>query len=80
MKWYNWKYKSINLDYVISINFVEKEEMDEEYCHRYRAFIEFHMSTAVTSKIEYKDYAERDAEFEKIKALMGIRDHTSRCC
>lgn len=22
----------------------------------------------------------RQAEFEKIKSLLGIRDHTSRCC
>ncbi len=30
--------------------------------------------------IGFKDKNERDAEFAKIKILMGIEDYTSRCC
>lgn len=72
MKWYNYKDQWINIDNTIAI----------EICHD--TLIRFHFSGDDVLQGLYNSKEERDAEFEKIKALMGIGakdDWTpGRCC
>lgn len=70
MKWYRWKDRLINLKNIFGI---------------YKSFqttsISFLYSPNDYEVIEYYNEKERDAEFEKICALLGCEEKTqSRCC
>jgi hypothetical protein len=70
MKWYNYKDKWIDISRVGFIT------------NKYDLEIELWFSLLPEDWIQfvYKSKEERDAEFAKIKILMGIEDFTSRCC
>ena len=72
MKWYNYKYEWINLEncYRIVCNKFEKTDI----------ITFFSDSNNCGNIFCYESNQERDAEFEKIKALMGIKDYTSCGC
>jgi len=71
MKWYNYKEYWINMELCSHIYIwpdtpgISLWSID---------------NSADSTKWEYSSFEERDAEFEKIKALMGVKDFTSRCC
>jgi hypothetical protein len=69
MKWYNYKLQYINIEKCFGINVGINSK---SICFLY--------DSDKFESIEYKTYDERDAEFAKIKILMGIEDFTSRCC
>ncbi len=70
MKWYNYKEKWIDISRVGFIS------------NKYDLEIQIWFSLLPEDWIQfvYKSKEERDAEFAKIKILMGIEDFTSRCC
>lgn len=67
MKWYNYKHIWINIEKIIVIKI-------------YNEKIGFYGQEYHIEDIFFKNNEERDAEFAKIKILMGIEDFTSRCC
>ena len=72
MSWYNYKSRWIDIDKCFYFNLNETDELRLTYStdtneDSYCYFI-------------YDTKQERDEEFEKIKKLMGIHEHTSRCC
>ena len=73
MKWYNYSMHWINLE---CCNYIKISGRTPQ--------MEFHMNNGDTLEFVMKDKQERDAEFEKIKALMGVsiaQDWTpGRCC
>lgn len=76
MKWYNYKDQWFNLEYVKLIKFKEYIYVDNSK----RFVIEFTNDSTDNHESIFKTLEERDAEFAKIKNLMGIEDFTSRCC
>lgn len=69
MKWYNYKDMWIDINKCYGILLIE---------HMIR-FVFFGNGDDYI-EISYKSIAHRDAEFDKIKELMGIKSHISRCC
>ena len=70
MKWYNYKNYWVNLEYCSFIYLWPKQP----------GISFWSCNDEDSQKWEYSSFEERDAEFEKIKALMGVKDFTSRCC
>jgi hypothetical protein len=70
MKWYNYKDKWLNIEHCYGILKMNTSSLK---------FI-FPGDGQDCLEIWYRDDEEREAEFEKIKILMGIEDFTSRCC
>ncbi len=66
MKWYNYKDEWVNIDLCFNI-YIGK-----------RKLIFYNNGESV--ECNYETNEERDAEFAKIKILMGVVDFTSRCC
>jgi hypothetical protein len=69
MKWYNYKHFWVDIAKCYTILLIE---------HKIK-FI-FYGNGDDYLEINYKNKKEFDAEFAKIKLLMGIEDYTSRCC
>ena len=74
MKWYNYKDDWINIEKVDAFHIYETSYPNQKNGLN----ISFHFGDS--RKIVSWTPNESDAEFEKIKALMGIKDYTSRCC
>lgn len=72
MRWYNYKKYWINLDkcYRIDCDLLEREK---EICF-------YTDSINAGDIVRYDTEEERNAEFFRIKNLIGIKDYTSRCC
>lgn len=74
MKWYNYEQVWVNLDrvdgFVISKKSYPNEKDGITIC--------FHFGE--TSHAINFTPSESETELEKIKELMGIKSHTSRCC
>jgi hypothetical protein len=76
MNWYNYKDNWINLAFVRSIqlkSFKVTGENQMLWC------ISFDNNERGEWFV-FDSQEERDAEFEKIKERMGIKDYQSRCC
>ena len=61
MKWYNYKDKWVNIECLVAIELFQERQV-----------LFYAIGQSDSFKIFYDDYKERDAEFEKIKALMGV--------
>ena len=70
MKWYNYKDKWYEFSRAVLISTYEPHKLIVYFSGFEDDYI----------RIIFESEEERDAEFEKIKALMGIYEHTSRCC
>ena len=68
MKWYNYSLQWINIEYCNHIKVSART-----------SHIELFMNNGDIIDFYYKDSKERDAEFEKIKALMGVYDEEMKC-
>lgn len=73
MKWYEYRNKLINLEKFETI--AKYDDSDEGKWY----LISFEIMNN-SNRFVFDTEQERDAEFEKIKTILGIRDHTSRCC
>jgi hypothetical protein len=69
MTWYNYKLIWIDIEKCYSI-ILSTEKI--------KIFIQAANEDVI--ELYFKSDEERDAEFEKIKDLMGIKGYTSRCC
>ena len=75
MKWYNYKHIWVNIENICYITL--EEPYKDNTCQ-----IWFHCGDGHTNILNIAFYTleERDAEFAKIKELMGVKDYQSRCC